>query len=81
MIESRDLFDARSHAMSAIDADQNFLRAIESVFANDETAVSRRRAPGDVAIVVVMHVIAHPIEVASFADARRRARTERSKRV
>ena len=41
VIESRDLFDARGHAMSAIDADENFLRAIESVFANDETPVSR----------------------------------------
>ena len=71
MIESRDLFDARRHPMSLIETQQDLLRSIESKFADDQPAVAGGRAPGDVAVIVVVDVVAQAVEIAPLADARR----------
>src|SRR5262245_47073187 len=67
--------------MAFVDADDDLLRAVEPVLLNDEASVPRRRLPGDVAVVVVADVVAHAIELASLADARRRARADRAQRI
>src|ERR1051326_1914895 len=70
VVEPGDLFDARGHAMSSVEAEEDFLAALHAELADDDAAVSGRRAPGDVAVVVVDVVVAEAIEVAAFADAR-----------
>src|SRR6185295_11254918 len=46
VIEPRDLLDARGHAVSAVDAEEDFLRAVKTELADDEAAVARRGVPG-----------------------------------
>jgi hypothetical protein len=81
MVEPRDLFHPRRHPVSAVDADDDLLRAVEPVLLNDQPSVARRCLPGDVAKVVVADVVAQAIELTSLADSRCRSRADRPKRV
>ncbi len=66
----------RRHAVAAVEADDDVLRAVEPELLDDQLAVPRRGLPGHVAQVVALHVVAQAVELPPLAQPRRGAAAE-----